>query len=315
MVARRDGFTVIELLVSIAVVALLVALLLPAVQSVRETARKTQCESNLKQLSLAFSNHESALGRFPSNGWGYLWMGDPQRGTDKRQPGGWIYNLLDYLEQSQRRELGRELTGTEKAKALGDLAQMPLPVVNCPSRPEGELGPWNPILIPRNAQWREVAAKTDYAVNEGDWISDTGGGPDSFANGDGGKYLWKDLKRVTGVCYQRSEMRYNWINDGASNTYLVGEKYVSRKGYDSHDDPGHDQPMYSGVDLDLNRWTIDPPMQDAEAIEERRFGSAHADGCFMGMCDGSVRFIGYTIDRDVHRRLGNRKDGGAVQVP
>jgi prepilin-type processing-associated H-X9-DG protein len=66
------------------------------------------------------------------------------------------------------------------------------------------------------------------------------------------------------------------------------------------------------VDVDLNRWVIDPPAQDAEPIQERRFGSAHPGGCHFAFCDGAVKAISYAIDYQVHLRLGNRKDGQVV---
>lgn len=310
-----SGLTIIEVLVAIAVLSLLIALLLPAVQAARESARKTQCQNNLKQLALAMANHDSARGHFPSNGWGFAWIGDPDRGTGKDQPGGWVYNLLDFLDQENLRNLGTDGTIAEKRTALGDLIETPLTIVDCPSRPGGILSPANPLVKPRNAEYRAYVAKSDYAVNEGDWISDTRGGPLTLSQGDGGGYPWKDLRNATGVCFQRSRVRSSWLRDGASQTYLLGEKYVSTKGYQTYQDPGHDQSLFSGVDLDLNRWTIDPPLQDSDMAAERRFGSVHSGGCYLAFCDGSVKFINYDINPDVHRRLGNRKDGMPVELP
>jgi prepilin-type processing-associated H-X9-DG protein len=99
------------------------------------------------------------------------------------------------------------------------------------------------------------------------------------------------------------------IRDGLAHTYLFGEKYVSSGGGPDGFDPGNDQSAFSGVDLDLNRWTIDPPLRDASAVEDRRFGSAHPGTCHFAFCDGSVRAINYSIDREVHRRLGTRSEG------
>ncbi|MDE2464774.1 MAG: DUF1559 domain-containing protein, partial [Alphaproteobacteria bacterium] len=66
---------------------------------------------------------------------------------------------------------------------------------------------------------------------------------------------------------------------------------------------------FSGVDLDLNRWVIETPLQDGVGAAVRAFGSAHAGGCHFLYCDGSVRHVSYSIDAEVHRRAGNRRDG------
>src|SRR5262249_35818591 len=103
------GFTLIELLVVIAIIAVLVGLLLPAVQRVREAANRTRCANNLKQMGLAALNHESTYKRFPGGGWGERWVGEPDRGTGNSQPGGWVYQLLSFVEQENLRSWGAGL--------------------------------------------------------------------------------------------------------------------------------------------------------------------------------------------------------------
>ncbi len=129
---RRFGFTVVELLVTISIIGVLMALLLPAVQYAREAARRTQCKNNLKQLSHAIMLHESSYQFLPSDGWGYRWIGEPDRGTGVNQPGGWIYQILPYIERNDLRQMGSGLPGPQREQVLADLSQRGTPVARCP---------------------------------------------------------------------------------------------------------------------------------------------------------------------------------------
>jgi hypothetical protein len=311
----RSAFTIIELLIAIGLIGLLMALILPAVQSSRAAARRTECRNHLHQLGVGVASFETVHRHFPSNGWGFLWIGDPDRGAGPRQPGGWIYQLLPHVDQQNLMSMGSGLDPAAKRAALTQLIQEPLPLLSCPSRPGRALGPVRADLNFRNADSAPEIAKTDYAINEGDFITDTREGPLSIREGDQRNYRWRDVRDATGVSFLRSRIAYADLRDGASQTYLIGEKLVSFEGYDSSSDPGHDAPLYCGVDLDINRWTIDPPLPDSRHAYPRRFGSAHRDGCFFLMCDGSIRQVSYLIDGEVHRRLGNRHDGLVVELP
>src|SRR5215471_3702209 len=117
----RRGFTLVELLVVIAIIGVLVALLLPAVQAARESARRMQCQNNLKQFGLAFQNHNDMLGHLPTDGWGYFWVGDPDLGFGIDQPGGWTFNILPYCEQKAIYDIAAGKVGQPK---FADLARM-----------------------------------------------------------------------------------------------------------------------------------------------------------------------------------------------
>ncbi len=108
IVARR-GFTLVELLVVIAIIGILVAVLLPAINSAREAARRTQCLDNLKNIGLAANNHVSTHSFFMTGGWGWSWTGDPDRGFNERQPGGWLYNLMPFLDEGALHDRGKGL--------------------------------------------------------------------------------------------------------------------------------------------------------------------------------------------------------------
>ncbi len=159
------GFTLVELLVVITIIGILIALLLPAVQAAREAARQTQCRNNLKQIGLGFLNHEQSQRYLPAGGWACGWVGDPDRGVDKEQPGGWVYNVLPYIEQQPLHDLGADgnsmdgdSNGTKKALAA-TRAQTPLGVMNCPSCRPPVLFAWVTCWqanVAQVNQWRSI---------------------------------------------------------------------------------------------------------------------------------------------------------------
>ena len=114
----KKGFTLVELLVVIAIIATLIGLLLPAVQSAREAARRSHCSNNVKQLALGLLQCESAAGHLPTNGWGYHWTGEADKGVGRRQPAGWIYNILPFIEEVSVHQLGAGLSGTSPPMAV-----------------------------------------------------------------------------------------------------------------------------------------------------------------------------------------------------
>ena len=307
-----SGFTVIELTVCIATASILIALLLPAVQSAREAGRKTQCRNNLRQIGVAMHSFHGTYNQFPGNGWGWAWIAEPSRGAGRSQPGGWIFQLLPQLEQAAIWQTPSSLIdGVQQARMAAMCAQT-IPVFKCPSRPTTQTGLALMTIGYRNMQVVSPVSRTDYAVNEGDQITNTTGGPADLAEGDGDNYRWTDVSMATGVSWLRDAASFADLADGASNTYLAGEKYVSVLGYQQAIDTGYDQSMLVGVDLDISRWTIQSPIRDQELIAVRSFGSAHQQACMMLFCDGAVRAVAYNVSADIHRTLGNRRDGGAV---
>jgi prepilin-type N-terminal cleavage/methylation domain-containing protein/prepilin-type processing-associated H-X9-DG protein len=324
------GFTLVELLVVITIIAILIALLLPAVQAAREAARRLQCSNHLKQLSLGCLNHEQVHGFLPTGGWNWLWAGDPDRGYNRRQPGGWIYNVLPYIEQQALRNMGAGLPATSDAKraALGQLAQTPLIVLHCPSRRPA-------ILYPNfqdqyNIQHVNTCAHTDYASNGGSefgiwgcsWqMSRAPALGNDPAGADAPGFQWPNISTQTGVIYPISITKIADIRDGASNTYLLGEKNLNPDEYYTGSLDTDNNPIYAGTDWDWTRWgftglqNASGPMQDQSGNSNfYAFGSAHGGSFNVSLCDGSVRSIDYSINKIVHCNLCQRNDKQVIDA-
>jgi prepilin-type N-terminal cleavage/methylation domain-containing protein/prepilin-type processing-associated H-X9-DG protein len=315
------GFTLIELLVVVSIIGILAALLLPAVQAAREAARQTQCGNNVKQLTLAVLSHESALKVFPTGGWAYDWLGDPDRGSGIGQPGGWIYNVLPFLEQQALHDAGTSASGTAIEDANAQRLATPIAGLNCPTRrPPALYAISNGMTFKLTDGPIALAARSDYAMNAGDYAQWNQPSPASLAAGDAPGFNWDDMSHQTGLSHQRSQVKLSDVTDGASNTFLLGEKYINRDDYTNGCDWGDAASMYCGGDRELLRWTGylgavgNPPTPDRSTLAPEGsyvqwFGSAHLLGFNMSFCDGSVRMVSYSIDGETYRRLGNRKDG------
>ncbi|MEZ6073103.1 MAG: DUF1559 domain-containing protein [Pirellulales bacterium] len=318
----KRGFTLVELLVVIAIIGILISLLLPAVQAARESARRAQCTNHLKQLSLATLNHVDVNGHYPTGGRPGPWVGEADRGFGRRQPGGWIFNLLPYIEQNSIRQLDSGTTGQARIDALNRRDATALPICNCPSRRSA-------IPLPNlnsanfNGNRSELHARADYAVSCGDPIGVEldWPWPSTFAEGDDPDRHWAPHPGYNGVSSAFSLVRLAQVTDGTSNTYMIGERYIQPEHYFTGQSHSDDWSMYRSAGDDLIRttyrnvktdvgWT---PLQDRRGLGlHTHFGSSHAGGCNFALCDGSVRVVSYGIDAVTHQRSGNRQDGQPV---
>lgn len=348
--SHKNGFTLVELLVVLVVLFILVALLIPAVQHARETARQIQCKNNIKQLALASHSHHDVHGFFPTGGWGWYWVGDADRGFGQDQPGGWIFNLLPYFDQYQLYGMSSDgrpdhLSRNQRLGA-SQVIQTPLTVINCPSRRPnskypltsnegGGLGYFNSITP-------NVAGRSDYAINSGHIYNEwpdrrKGQGPLSYDEARrwttghvwGGEqpsffHTSSGIATMSGISFERSLISVKHVTDGLSNTYLLGEKFVPVEHYETGEYDGDNETWCTGFNNDNYRKTgrllagelvESSPISDTEVNRpdaSGRFGSPHRASWNVAFCDGSVRQLSFNIDWQVHRDLGDRSDQSGI---
>jgi prepilin-type N-terminal cleavage/methylation domain-containing protein/prepilin-type processing-associated H-X9-DG protein len=304
---RRKAFTLVELLVVIAIIGILIGLLLPAIQAAREAARRVQCSNNLKQLGQAVLTHVDTQSHFPSGGWGYYYVGDPDGGYGKKQPGGVFYNILPGIEQLKLHDMGKGMSAAAKKRYALVLIRTPQNVYNCPSRRPANLYPVTSSetsgTIATNADSNpandNVSARGDYAACAG---SVTGGfGPGSPSDATPTSF--------NGICYPRSTVKTKDVRRGTSHTIFAGEKYLNPDAYFTSTAMGDDQSVYNGFDYDNYRYTNAVPLRDRKGHSNTtNFGSPHATVANFVFCDGSTHGIPYTVDPTAFQIIGSIVD-------
>ena len=282
-------------------------------------------------MATACTAHEAAQGFLPAGGWGWGWVGDADRGFGYRQPGGWFYNVLPYLDLNDLHDMGKGANPGTKAVQNGLRVQIPTAITICPSRRRLQLFTWWQHYNQTNFVFPPTAvARSDYGANAGDvpcepsrlgvWSSNCGNtdcGPASIPADAALSPLKQQAEnyKATGINYPLSTVSTASVRDGLAFTYLLGEKHVATNMYLNGTSVGDNENEYIGFNEDIARWTYDVPMRNQYGYDAYpNFGSAHAAGFNMAFCDGSARKISYFIDPTMHRQLGNRADGEPTQL-
>jgi prepilin-type N-terminal cleavage/methylation domain-containing protein/prepilin-type processing-associated H-X9-DG protein len=323
--SRPLGFTLVELLVVIAIIGVLVALLLPAVQAARESARRTQCSNNLKQIGLALHNYEDTFKSLPFGN-------NYNAPAATRMAPSWCAAILPQMEQKNLYEafdFNQELNSARNLPFM----QTRVAAYTCPSddasrtgmcdgrctsvptlQPVRALGMWYPgSLGPANAN--PCVFCTSQTPGESNFCCMQVGVTASTPFGDGGT--------SPGVFHRaRNTVRFAEVTDGLSNTIVAGESLPTMNMHLSAF--GRNMSMCV-TNIPLNLFATQAEMPLASMTDSQRhsanpanrmqgFKSRHPRAVQFAMCDGSVRVVQQTIDYRIICGLGTRGGGETVQV-
>jgi prepilin-type N-terminal cleavage/methylation domain-containing protein/prepilin-type processing-associated H-X9-DG protein len=327
---RRRAFTLIELLVVIAIIAILIGLLLPAVQKVREAAARAQCANNLKQLALAVHNYHDANGTLPRNGDPLHLTDSHNRGPDPHGTGccgnevarwSWIALCLPYFEQDNLAKLGNIPLGFMNTTAGVQAYRTDLKVLTCPSDIT------NPRIRTNGANLGTAGVTSYKGVSGDNW------GTDFYGQTSDQSFSTAYRNPTTGTARQQNGLEWGngifWradvrggkmpitsITDGTSNTLMVGEDmgiYCQWNEWAAPNGACGTVAIPPNVgnkigDPDIG-FSTSNPNQVGRWPTRYSFRSAHPGGLQFAMADGSVRFVNDSIPLATYRAMGTRAGG------
>jgi len=290
--ARLRGFTLIELLVVMAIIAILISLLLPAVQQAREAARRTQCKNNLKQIGLALHNYHDVHNTFPS---GWIAINSTTRLPNAHEGingAGWGTMILPYMEQTNLYQRFNANFAIHDTVNLGFLNNT-IASYRCPSDPQPER--WK---IEEEGSPGTVIVELPIANYIGSFGPD---GLDDCENSPGtAPVLASGQCKSEGMFYHNSAVRIRDITDGTTNTYMVGERRtkVSAGWYSTWTGMvAEGEEAFQRILGESDHVPNDPVAHFDD------FSSNHTGGAQFVMGDGSCRFISENIDKGVYQSL------------
>jgi prepilin-type processing-associated H-X9-DG protein len=336
---RRNGLSITELLVVVAIASALMAMIIPAVQWARERARATACASHLKQIGLAFAQHDTSHNGFPHAGvldlntpaqpWNLPPVAPQNVGYGRTQEvvaWGWAYQILPYMDQQviARKHVYTNPDGTPNAAVQLAAAAEPIADYFCPSRraPVALAGTGSgradglrgALDYAGNGGWRNRLNGTQYDLNPTPYPA-----AESSIKPDGAVIPAGFVDAFGIFRLERERVGSGSLTDGAASTILVGERNfnIARKTY-SLTQLTEDNGYMAGYTWDTIRWAYAVPRgdrNDPAADRDGGFGSSHPSGCNFLFADGAVHFLDYEIDPAVFRQVSSRDDGQSPPFP
>ncbi len=292
---RRRAFTLIELLVVIAIIAVLIGLLLPAVQKVREASNRVKCSNNLKQLGLGLQSYHDIRGQFPC-AYETNTPFPPARpifGEDTRPGWGWGTFVLPFVEQETLQKFGRidqRRFGDGRNPAQpDDYSRTKLDLFRCPSNYAPEL---NPIRLDH--------ALSNYRAIAGVWDQ---------------RPTFRSNLDLGGIMFQNSRILIKDITDGTSSTVILGEcKFDQTEDKWAAIWAGMSGLRSGSVYVSDVMWWMDHNSTRVNGPAPQAFSSRHPGGALFAFADGSTRFFREGGDVDILQYLGGRNDGKIVPL-